>query len=114
MPPATSATEGLRELRWPRSVGPSTYLAPTSTAHPTIAHPNSSQQRRVRPGLPTPSTSGRHHRFTTQEPDAQVLYTSCADGPGSPRGFYLRYGFTDTGREMSGENVLALDLAAQD
>jgi len=43
-----------------------------------------------------------------------VLYTSCADGPGSPRGFYLRYGFTDTGREMWGENVLALDLAAQD
>ena len=30
-------------------------------------------------------------------PGADVLYTSCADGPGSPRGFYLRYGFTDTG-----------------
>ena len=43
-----------------------------------------------------------------------MLYTSGADGPGSRRGFYLRYGFTDTGREMSGENVLALDLAAQD
>ena len=41
-----------------------------------------------------------------------MLYTSCADGPGSPRGFYLRYGFTDTGRLMWGENVLALDLAA--
>ena len=40
-------------------------------------------------------------------------YTSCADGPGSPRGFYLRYGFTDTGRVMWGENVLALDLAAR-
>lgn len=40
-----------------------------------------------------------------------VLYTSCTDGPGSPRGFYLRYGcFTDTGRDMWGENVLALDL----
>ena len=36
--------------------------------------------------------------------------TSCSDGPGSPRGFYLRYGFTDTGRVMWGENVLALDL----
>jgi diamine N-acetyltransferase len=46
-------------------------------------------------------------------PDADVLYTSCADGPGSPRGFYLRYGFTDTGRTMWGENVLALDLAGQ-
>jgi diamine N-acetyltransferase len=43
-------------------------------------------------------------------PGADVLYTSCADGPGSPRGFYLRYGFTDTGRIMWGENVLALDL----
>ena len=43
-------------------------------------------------------------------PGADVLYTSCADGPGSPRGFYLRYGFTDTGRIMWGENVLALAL----
>jgi hypothetical protein len=44
-------------------------------------------------------------------PGAEVLYTSCADGPGSPRGFYLRYGFTDTGRVMWGENVLPLGLA---
>jgi diamine N-acetyltransferase len=44
-------------------------------------------------------------------PGADVLYTSCADGPGSPRGFYLRHGFTDTGRIMWGENVLALDLS---
>jgi diamine N-acetyltransferase len=43
-------------------------------------------------------------------PGAEVLYTSCSDGPGSPRGFYLRYGFTDTGRVMWGEDVLALDL----
>jgi diamine N-acetyltransferase len=43
-------------------------------------------------------------------PGADVLYTSCADGARSPRGFYLRYGFTDTGRRMWGENVLALDL----
>jgi len=47
-------------------------------------------------------------------PGADVLYTSCADGSGSPRGFYLRYGFTDTGRVMWGENVLALDLGARD
>ena len=46
-------------------------------------------------------------------PGADVLYTSCADGPGSPRGFYLRYGFTDTGRIMWGENVLALDLTGR-
>jgi diamine N-acetyltransferase len=45
-------------------------------------------------------------------PGADVLYTSCADGDGSPRGFYLRYGFTDTGRVMWDENVLALDLRA--
>jgi len=43
-------------------------------------------------------------------PGAEVLNTSCTDGPGSPRGFYLRYGFTDTGRVIWGENVLALDL----
>ena len=47
-------------------------------------------------------------------PGADVLFTSCADGPGSPRGFYLRYGFADTGRVMWGENVLALDLGARD
>jgi len=49
--------------------------------------------------------------YLATRPGADVLYTSCADGPGSPRGFYLRYGFTDTGRVMWGENVLALDLS---
>jgi diamine N-acetyltransferase len=51
--------------------------------------------------------------YLRTRPGADELYTSCADGPGSPRGFYLRYGFTDTGRVMRGENVLALDLAAR-
>jgi len=51
--------------------------------------------------------------YLQTRPAADVLYTSCADGPGSPRGFYLRYGFADTGRVMCGENVLALDLAAR-
>ena len=46
-------------------------------------------------------------------PGAEVLYTSCAGGPGSPRPFYLRYGFIDTGRVMWGENVLALDLSGR-
>jgi diamine N-acetyltransferase len=46
-------------------------------------------------------------------PGADVLYTSCADGPRSPRGFYLRYGFSDTGRIMWGENVLALELESR-
>jgi diamine N-acetyltransferase len=49
--------------------------------------------------------------YLATRPGADVLYTSCADGPGSPRGFYLRYGFADTGRVMWGESVLALDLA---
>jgi diamine N-acetyltransferase len=49
--------------------------------------------------------------YLRTRPGADVLFTSCADGPGSPRGFYLRYGFTDTGRVMWGENVLALELA---
>lgn len=49
--------------------------------------------------------------YLKTRPGADVLFTSCSDGPGSPRGFYLKYGFTDTGRVMWGENVLALDLA---
>jgi diamine N-acetyltransferase len=49
--------------------------------------------------------------YLRTRPGADVLYTSCADGAGSPRGFYLRYGFADTGQVMLGENVLALDLA---
>ena len=48
--------------------------------------------------------------YVRTRPGADVLFTSCADGPGSPRGFYLTYGFTDTGRVMWGENVLALKL----
>ena len=49
-------------------------------------------------------------QYLESRPGADVLYTSCSDGTGSTRGFYLRYGFTDTGRVMWGENVLALDL----
>lgn len=48
--------------------------------------------------------------YLRDRPNAVVLYTSCRDGPGSPRPFYLGYGFTDTGRVMWGENVLALEL----
>jgi hypothetical protein len=51
--------------------------------------------------------------YLRTRPGADTLCTSCADGPGSPRGFYLRYGFVDTGRVMWGENVLSLDLANQ-
>jgi diamine N-acetyltransferase len=52
--------------------------------------------------------------YLRTRPNADVLYTSCADGEGSPRGFYLRYGFRDTGRVMWEENVLALDLRPGD
>ena len=48
--------------------------------------------------------------YVRTRPGADVLYTSCREGDGSPRGFYLRYGFTDTGRVMWGENVLAYNL----
>jgi diamine N-acetyltransferase len=51
--------------------------------------------------------------YVRTRPGADVLYTSCADGSGSPRGFYLRYGFTDTGRIMWDENLLVLDLVAR-
>jgi diamine N-acetyltransferase len=51
--------------------------------------------------------------YVGDRPGADVLFTSCADGAGSPRPFYLRYGFEDTGRVMWGENVLALDLTAR-
>jgi diamine N-acetyltransferase len=48
--------------------------------------------------------------YLVTRPGADVLYTSCADGSGSPRAFYLRCGFADTGQVMQGENILALDL----
>jgi diamine N-acetyltransferase len=48
--------------------------------------------------------------YVATRPGADVLYTSCSDGPGSPRGFYLRYGFTDTGRVLDGENILAIGI----
>ena len=40
-----------------------------------------------------------------------MLYTSCGIGPGSPLGFYLRLGFTETGRVHEGEQVLAMPLS---
>ncbi len=43
-------------------------------------------------------------------PGADVLWTSCAAGPGSPQPFYLRYGFVLTGDVKWGEDLLRLDL----
>jgi diamine N-acetyltransferase len=42
--------------------------------------------------------------------DALVLLTSYVDGPASPKSFYLRYGFRETGRVQAGEPILELDL----
>jgi diamine N-acetyltransferase len=43
-------------------------------------------------------------------PNAEVLWTSCADGDGSPQPFYLRYGFEKTGEAKWGEDLLRLDI----
>ena len=68
---------------------------PLNTAPPTV-------ERALRPSPPA----------ATPSRDTDVLCTSSRDGPGSLRGFYLRYGFADTGRVMWGENVLAFTVAA--
>ena len=49
--------------------------------------------------------------YVRAKPNGQVLFTSCADGPGSPQPFYLHYGFTKTGEVKWGEDLLRLDLA---
>jgi diamine N-acetyltransferase len=43
-------------------------------------------------------------------PGADVLWTSCKAGPGSPQPFYLGYGFVLTGQTKWGEDLLRLDL----
>src|SRR6516162_2768045 len=85
MPPAASATEDLHELRWPRRVVRSAHLAPTSAAHPTTAHPDSSQQRRVRPGLPIHQRHGA--RAGSQSQSRTITPTRWR--PRAPRGTHL-------------------------
>jgi diamine N-acetyltransferase len=48
--------------------------------------------------------------YLRTRPGADVLLTSCATGDGSPQPFYLRYGFTLTGEQKWGEDLLRLDL----
>jgi diamine N-acetyltransferase len=48
--------------------------------------------------------------YLRTRPGADILYTSCAPGDGSPRGFYLRYGFVPTGESKWGEDIYALDI----
>ena len=43
-------------------------------------------------------------------PGADVLWTSCVRGKGSPQPFYEHYGFVDTGELKWDETVLRLDL----
>ena len=49
--------------------------------------------------------------YLRDRPGAEVLYTSAAQGDGTPQPFYERYGFVPDGRVVDGEVVLALDLA---
>ena len=51
--------------------------------------------------------------YVRAKPNGQVLLTSCRDGDGSPQPFYLHYGFTKTGIEMWGEDLLRLDLTKE-
>jgi diamine N-acetyltransferase len=49
--------------------------------------------------------------YLRTRPNADILYTSCVAGDGSPQTFYLRYGFVLTGEVKWEEDILALDLA---
>jgi diamine N-acetyltransferase len=48
--------------------------------------------------------------YLRTRPGADVLWTSCKAGPGSPQPFYLRYGFVLTGEVKWGEDLLRLNL----
>lgn len=49
-------------------------------------------------------------RYLRTRPGADVLVTSIVPGPGSPLGFYLRYGFERTGEWFDHEQVLRLRI----
>jgi diamine N-acetyltransferase len=55
--------------------------------------------------------------YVRGRPNARALYTSCAPSASpedvSPYPYYLGYGFTDTGRVMWDEHVLAYDLRSR-
>jgi diamine N-acetyltransferase len=52
--------------------------------------------------------------YVRTRPDARSLFTSCKAGEGSPQPFYLKHGFTKTGEQKWGEDLLRLDLADRD
>ena len=47
-------------------------------------------------------------------PGADVLWTSCGQGPGTPQPFYEAYGFRPTGQMLDDEAILRLDLTTHD
>ena len=49
--------------------------------------------------------------YLRTRPNADILWTSCEAGKGSPQPFYLRYGFVLSGDVKWGEDLLRLDLA---
>jgi diamine N-acetyltransferase len=49
-------------------------------------------------------------KYLWTRPGADALVTSVVPGPGSPLGFYLRYGFEETGEWFDHEVVLRLPL----
>jgi diamine N-acetyltransferase len=50
--------------------------------------------------------------YVRSRPGGEGLYTSAAQGEGTPQPFYERYGFVATGRIVDDEVVLHLDLSA--
>lgn len=52
--------------------------------------------------------------YLRTRPNADILWVSCGQGDGSPKPFYERYGFVDTGRLFGGETLLRLDLPRED
>ncbi|NIO36941.1 GNAT family N-acetyltransferase [Candidatus Bathyarchaeota archaeon] len=46
-----------------------------------------------------------------EETNANALYTSCREGKGSPKGFYKKMGFRETGKKLdNGERILKLKI----
>ena len=66
-------------------------------------------RRRQRRGYGTAALDAVVSYLRTR-PGADVLYTSAAQGEGTPQPFYERYGFVPTGQVLEGEVVLRLDL----
>jgi len=66
-------------------------------------------QRHQRRGYGT-ATLDAIVEYLRDRPDADALYVSAGQGPGTPQPFYERYGFVPTGRVVDGEVVLKLDL----